>query len=189
MFALFNCIFHVIEAKLCLFFYRNDRELHFFTGFLAAFSLLFGFLLTLLGWKYQSVSIFHTHGATMFLLIINVCVCILALVVTTLPTSNQNYRHFFEAVCLVSGAFACDLLLLILVPPFGWFILIVCVSILMWLLYASYHRILQCCQGILLSVSNFASREFLNFRDWFRHGVELVRQRLFIPNASMDLPC
>ena len=171
------------------FFFRNERELHFFTGFLAAFSLLFGFLLTLLGWKYQSVSIFHTHNATMFLLIINVCICILALVVTTLPTSNQSYRHFFEAMCLVSGAFACDLLLLILVPPFGWFILIVCVFMLMWLLYGSYHQILQYCQEILLLVSNYASQVSLNFRDWFWHGVELVRQGPFIPNESMDLTC
>ena len=147
------------------FLYRNERELHFFTWFLEAFGPLFGFLLTLLGWKYQSVSIFQTHGATMILLIISVCICILALVGTTLPTSNQSYHHFFKAVCLISGVFACDMLLLVIVPPFGWFILVVCVSILMWLLYSSYSQILQCCQEILLSVSNYASQEFLNFHD------------------------
>ncbi|KAF3964789.1 hypothetical protein CMV_010962 [Castanea mollissima] len=32
----------------------NERELHFFTGLLEAFSLLFGFLLTLLGWKFYN---------------------------------------------------------------------------------------------------------------------------------------
>ena len=168
--SVLNCIFHVTKAKLLLllllFCYRNERELHFFTWFLEAFGPLFGFLLTLLGWKYQSVSIFQTHGATIILLIISVCICILALVGTTLPASNQSCRHFFKAVCLVSGAFACDLLLLVIVPPFGWFIFVVCVSILIWLLYGSYSQILQCCQEILLSVSNYASWESLNFRDW-----------------------
>ncbi|KAK4598303.1 hypothetical protein RGQ29_015678 [Quercus rubra] len=140
----------------------NEGVLHFFTGFFAAFSLLFGFLLTLVGLKYQnpSVSIFHTHGAIMLFLIIDVLTCFIALVMIVLQISNQRYLTFFKNVCLVSGAFACDLLLLILVPPFGWFIFAVCVSILVWLLYGSYQVILERFQEILRLVSESASQAF-----------------------------
>nr|POE96738.1 hypothetical protein CFP56_43464 [Quercus suber] len=52
---------------------RNEQELHSYTKWLAVFGILFGPLLTILGWKYQSpnVSLFDTHGVLMLLLIID----------------------------------------------------------------------------------------------------------------------
>ena len=106
----------------------------------------------------------------MLFLIIDVLTCFIALVMIVLQISNQRYLTFFKNVCLVSGAFACDLLLLILVPPFGWFIFAVCVSILVWLLYGSYQVILERFQEILRLVSESASQAFHIFCDWFRQG-------------------
>uniref|UniRef100_A0A7N2L9Y8 Uncharacterized protein n=1 Tax=Quercus lobata TaxID=97700 RepID=A0A7N2L9Y8_QUELO len=83
---------------------------------------------------------------------------------------QEGYLTFFKNVCLISGAFACDLLLLILVPPFGWFIFAVCVSVLVWLLYGSYQVILKHFQEILRLVSESASQAFHIFCDWFREG-------------------
>ena len=118
---------------------------------LAAFSFILGFLLTLLGWKYQSssVSLFHTHSAIMLFLIIDVCTFTIALAMTILPTTNRTHLSLFKNVCLISEAFACNLLLFILVPLFGWFIFIIFLFVLVWLLYGSYNQILQCCQEIL----------------------------------------
>ena len=106
----------------------------------------------------------------MLFLIIDVLICIIALVMIVLQISNQRYLTFFKNVCLISGAFACDLLLLILVPPFGWFIFVVCVSILVWLLYGSYQEILERFTKILQLVSDFASQAKHIFCDWFSQG-------------------
>ena len=106
----------------------------------------------------------------MLFLIIDVLICIIALVMIVLQISNQRYLTFFKNVCLISGAFACDLLLLILVPPFGWFIFAVCVSVLVWLLYGSYQEILERFTKILQLVSDFASQAKHIFCDWFWQG-------------------
>ena len=145
---------------------------------LAAFSFMLGFLLTLLGWKYQnsSVSLFHTHGAIMLLLIIDVCTFTIALAMTILPTANRTHLSLFKNVCLISGAFACNLLLLILVPLFGWFIFTIFLFVLVWLLYGLYNQILQCCKKILEPMWHSISEAFHSLCDRFRDIFQSIWQ-------------
>ena len=112
--------------------------------------------------KYQGsgATLFHTHNVIIVLLVIDVCTCTIGLATVILTTFNTKYLYFLKSVSLISGAFACDLLLLILVPPFGWFIFTICVSILACLLYGSYQEILKCCQEIQSSISHSTSQAF-----------------------------
>uniref|UniRef100_A0A2N9GJI9 Uncharacterized protein n=1 Tax=Fagus sylvatica TaxID=28930 RepID=A0A2N9GJI9_FAGSY len=82
-------------------------EVHLFTGLIALFGFFFGFLLTLIGLKYQSS----------------------ALAAVILTTFNPSYLPFLKSVSLISGAFACDCSYLIVVPPFGWFIFTIWVHV------------------------------------------------------------
>uniref|UniRef100_A0A7N2MZG0 Uncharacterized protein n=1 Tax=Quercus lobata TaxID=97700 RepID=A0A7N2MZG0_QUELO len=89
-----------------------------------------------------------------------------------LQTSNRRYLPFFKSVCLISEAFASDLLLLILVPLFGWFVFIICVFILIYLVYGSYEQILNCSQEFLGSISNYTSHAIHTLRNWFRENLQ-----------------
>ena len=164
---------HIIW-RFFFFWSRSEPELRFFTALLALFGFLFSFLLTLLGLKYQSsgAALFHEHGAIMLLLTIDVCTCTIALATAMLQTSNPRYLPFFKSVCLISGAFASDLLLLILVPPYGWFVFVVCVFILIYLVYGSYEQILNCSQEFLGSISNCTSHAIHILCNWFRENLQ-----------------
>ncbi|KAL4607580.1 hypothetical protein ACB092_09G185600 [Castanea dentata] len=95
-----------------------------------AFGFLILSLLTLLQVKYQnSGNPYQTHSATMLLFVLAVLVYTIALAGMSQLTSNTSYLPLLRCVCFIFGAFSCDLLLLILVPPFGWFILILCVCV------------------------------------------------------------
>ena len=133
---------------------RSEKELHFFKQFLVVFGFSFSFLLALVGLKYQNSdgALFHEHPVIMVLLIIDVCTGTIALAMVTLPTFYNSYVFLFEILCLISEAFACDLLLLILVPPFGMFMFIIFAFGLVCILYGSYQRIINSCQEILKSM-------------------------------------
>ena len=145
-------------------------DVRLFTGLIALFGFFFGFLLTLVGMKYQSsgATLFHAHSVIMVLLIIDVCTCTIALAAVILTTFNTSYLPFLKIVSLISGAFACDLLILIIFPPFGWFIFTIWVFVLVSLLYGKYQRILQCCQGIFRSISHSTSDAFDVLCNWFQ---------------------
>ena len=151
---------------------RSETELRFFTQLLPLFGTFFGFLLTLIGLKYQSsgATLFHEHGTILLLIIIDVFTCIVALAVTILSATNTSYHLFFKSVCLISGAFACDLLLLVLYPPFGWFIFTICVLVLIYLLHSSYQQILKCCKEILQSISHYTFNAFHILCNWFKQN-------------------
>ncbi|KAK4592973.1 hypothetical protein RGQ29_017207 [Quercus rubra] len=122
-----------LRETFCLATKKNEQEFRSYTAWLAAFAFLLGFLLTLLGLKYQNpgVSVFDTHRAIILLLILNVCTCTISLaMIIVLPTSNKTHLSFFKNVFLFSGVFACDLVLLVLIPPLGWFIFIISTSVL-----------------------------------------------------------
>ena len=123
--------------------FRNEQELHSYTIWLVVFGFMLGSLLTFLGWKYQSpdVSLFDIHGAIMLLLIIAVCIFTISMVVIKLPNFNKIDLPFFKGVFLISGVLACDLILLMLAPPFGWFIFTICASVMVLLLYRSRREI------------------------------------------------
>ena len=124
---------------------RSEQELRFFKQFLAVFGFSFSFLLALVGLRYQNSdgALFHEHSVIMVLLIIDVCTGTIALAMVTLPNSHNSSLLLVEFVCLICGAFACDLLILILVPPFGWFMFIICAFGFVCILYSSYPQILE----------------------------------------------
>ena len=157
---------------------------------IALFGFFFGFLLTLVGLKYQGscATLFHAHSAIMVLLIIDVCSCTIALAMVTLTTFNTSYLPFLKSVSLISGAFACDLLILIIVPPFGWFIFTIWVFILVCLLYGKYQHILQCCQGILQSISHSTSDAFDVSCNWFQQNFLSQSIRRLASQASHGSP-
>jgi hypothetical protein len=112
----------------------------------------------------------------MVLLVIDVCTCTTALATVILTTFNIKYLYFLKSVSLVFGAFACDLLLLILVPPFGWFIFIIWVFVLVCLLYGKSQHILQCYQEILPSISHSTSHAFNVLCNWFQEILPSISQ-------------
>ena len=152
--------------------FRNEQELHSFTKWLAVFGFMLGSLLTFLGWKYQSpnVSLFDIHGAIMLLLIIDVCIFTISMAVTILPNFNRFYLPLFKGVFLISGVLACDLILLMLAPPFGWFIFTICASVMVLLLYQSRREILQRCQAILEPMWDSTSKAFHGLCDCFQQN-------------------
>ena len=165
IFAPFNNMLNAIFFKKNLYFEynlrhfnvsmsRSEQELCFFKQLLAVFGFSFSFLLALVGLKYQNSdgALFHEHRVIMVLLILDVCTGTIALAMVTLPTFHNSSLFLFEIVCLISEVFACDLLLLILVPPFGVFMFIICAFGLVYILYGTYPKILNSCQEILKSM-------------------------------------
>ena len=96
--------------------------------------------------------------------------------VTILPTFNRTHLPFFKGVFLISGVFAYDLILLMLVPPFGWFVFTICASVMALLLYRSRRQILRCCQEIIESVWHSTSEAIHCLCDWFRQSLQLVQR-------------
>jgi hypothetical protein len=147
-------------------------EVRLFTSLIALFGFFFGFLLTLVRFKYQSsgATLFHAHNAIMVLLIIDVCTCTIAFTAVMLTNFNVSYLPFLNSVSLISRAFANDLLILIIVPPFGWFIFTIWVFVLVCLLYGKYQHIFQCCQEILRSISHSTFDAFDVLCNWFQQN-------------------
>ena len=114
------------QAIPCFSICGSQQELGFSTTFQlhTAFGFLILLLLTLLQVKYQNFgNPFQTHGATMLLFIIAVLVYAIALAGISQPSSDRSYLPILSIlgrVCFIFGAFACDLLLLILVRTSLW---------------------------------------------------------------------
>ncbi|KAF9660657.1 hypothetical protein SADUNF_SadunfUnG0001700 [Salix dunnii] len=104
-------------------------------------------LLTLLQLKYQNkeISPFEEHGTIILLYILTSVVystVLIALLLRAHQLQGTLCLATLEHICLLSGALACDLLLLILAPPFGYFLLAFCgVLILVKALLRSYQQI------------------------------------------------
>ena len=96
------------------------------------------------------------------------------MVVTILPTFNRTHLPFFKGVFLISGVFACDLILLMLVPPFGWFICTICASVMVLLLYRSRRQILKLCQEIIESLGHSTSKALHGLCDWFQQSFQSI---------------
>ena len=145
--------------------------IHIFFGFLITL------LLTLLQVNYQkSGNPFETHGAIMLLFIIVVFVYTLALAGISQPTSNKSYLPILRRVCFISGAFACDLLLMILVPPFGWFILELCICMFVQLLFESRQLILCWFEQTFQSIKRFTSQAFNILGGWFQNSIQSLHR-------------
>ena len=155
----------LFSASIC----GSQQELNFSTTVHTAFGFVIVLLLTLLQVKYQNFgNPFQMHGAIMSLFIVCVLAYAIALVVVSQPTPNTSYLPLLRDVCFIFGAFACDLLLLMLVPPFGWLILGLCVCMSIRLLFYSYQQILQCFQQIFQSFNQNISKAFKILCCWFQ---------------------
>ena len=125
------------------------------TAMHAAMCFLNFVLLALLQLKYpnKGMSLFEEHGTIILLYIVTSFVYSTALI-ALLQRAHQLLETLFlvtlEYISLLSGVLTCDLLLLILAPPFGYFLLALCgVLILVKALLRSYQQIL----GHLLDIA------------------------------------
>lgn len=66
---------------------------------------------------------FDKHGAIMSIFIVATYVHVKTFCMILRPIPNTNYLPLIKFICHMWGGLAQGLLLLILVPPFGWFIL------------------------------------------------------------------
>ncbi|KAJ6937818.1 hypothetical protein NC652_012190 [Populus alba x Populus x berolinensis] len=124
------------------------------TAMHAAMCFLNFVLLALLQLKYQNNhSPFEAHGTIILLYIVTSFVYSTALIALLLRPHQLLETLFLvtlDYISLLSGALTCDLLLLILLPPFGYFLLALCGAlILVKALLRSYQLIL----GHLLDVA------------------------------------
>jgi hypothetical protein len=61
----------------------------------------------------------------------------------TRPIWNRNYLPTTMLICDISGFLACTLLVLVLLPPIGWFLLFLCAFSFLRVLYGSYRQIFE----------------------------------------------
>ncbi|KAL4610460.1 hypothetical protein ACB092_08G051700 [Castanea dentata] len=108
--------------------------------------------------------------------------------IIALPTSNKTHLSFFKNVFLFSGVFACDLVLLVLIPPLGWFIFIISASVLVWLFYGSNKQILQCCRQTLETMRHSTSKAFHNLCEWFPQSFQSVWRAHSQPSTGPSMP-
>uniref|UniRef100_A0A6N2MBI3 Uncharacterized protein n=1 Tax=Salix viminalis TaxID=40686 RepID=A0A6N2MBI3_SALVM len=118
------------------------------TAMHAAMSFLNFVLLALLPMKYQNeeLSPFDAHGTIMLLYILASIIYSTALIALLLRAHHQLPETpclaALEHISLLAGALACGLLLLILAPPFGYFLLAFCgVLVLVKALLGCYQQI------------------------------------------------
>ena len=122
----------------------------------------------------------------MLLFVIAVLVYTIALAGMSQLTSNTSYLPLLRRACFIFGAFSCDLLLLILVPPSGWFILILCVCMSVRLICDSHGQILQCFQQIYQSSISLLQR----YSTYCAAGSKIVSDHYVnqLPEHSTVLP-
>ena len=109
-----NYILYIIWGIL-MFQLNLSKNCLSWSNFLLCSVFPLGFLLTLIELKYQNSNDTLFHGYS------PITIHSIELRLVTLPTSHNSSLFFFEVVSLISRPFAYDLLLLILIPPFGCF--------------------------------------------------------------------
>ncbi|XVE69418.1 hypothetical protein DITRI_Ditri09bG0150800 [Diplodiscus trichospermus] len=92
----------------------------------------------------------ETHGAVMSTFVIATLVYVLALVMEAkLEIGNNSYHHIIiSKISLLSASLATILLVLIIVPALGWFILLVWTLFLFKLIYDACQKLRQLHQAI-----------------------------------------
>jgi len=111
----------------------------FFVGFASKHAnangnnqFLISVLLNLFQIKYQNSgnSPFDIHATIMSFFITVIYFYGVALAAITRQISNRSYIHLVVLICDILGALAFSLLILILLPSFGWFLLVLCAFVL-----------------------------------------------------------
>ncbi|XWS07637.1 hypothetical protein CRYUN_Cryun41cG0006600 [Craigia yunnanensis] len=103
--------------------------------------------------KFQSMNIaapFETHSVVMSIFVITTLVYAVACVIEAkLQTGNNSYHGvIISKICLLSGSLATVLLVLIIFPALGWFILFVWTLFLVKLTYDAFQKLHQLYQAI-----------------------------------------
>ncbi|KAG8663981.1 hypothetical protein MANES_01G269250v8 [Manihot esculenta] len=108
-------------------------------------------LLTLVQVKYQDKqdSPFETHEAIMVLFIVAAFIYTVSFLSSLILIQNHHDYTFYvlpilKQISVVSGTLACDSLILILCPPFGYLVLALCALLALRILIGSYHQIVHC---------------------------------------------
>ncbi|MBA0672097.1 hypothetical protein Goklo_007298 [Gossypium klotzschianum] len=147
----------VFAITLCTpYFPEVIDDINLLAGSLAAVLLTFtlfpglGVFLALMPVKYQSTAPFETHNALMLIVIIVTLVYAAAWQIEHhLQTSNNNssiHRIIVTKISLLSGSLVAVVLVLVIVPAIGWFILLVWTLFLMKQIYEAcqmLHRLYQ----------------------------------------------
>lgn len=124
----------------------------------------------------------------MLLFIVAVIGYNLALAGISQPAPNTSYLPILRRVCFIFGAHSCDLLLLIIVPPFGWLILVLCVCMSLQLLYETHQQILLCFQQIFQSINQSTSKVFNISYDLFQNSFQSQFQAASRASKSSSMP-
>ncbi|TYI08260.1 hypothetical protein ES332_A10G287100v1 [Gossypium tomentosum] len=94
----------------------------------ASLGFLISVLLALIPVNYQSTNMavpFDTHPAIMFIFIAVILVYAAAAAVKTSNDNSSIHRIIVTKISLLSGSLATVILLLVIVPPIGWFVLLI----------------------------------------------------------------
>ncbi|KAH1045401.1 hypothetical protein J1N35_036185 [Gossypium stocksii] len=142
---------------------RCNNHIHATLPFLATV------LVALLQVKYQSTkkaAPFQTYPAIMYIFVIAMLVYAAA---ATIKTSNDNssiHRIVVTKISLLSGSLATVVLLLVIVPPIGWFILLIWTFFLVKPIYdGMLHR--PC---LIISALNYAIYQIWGHRRDLNQG-------------------
>ena len=159
-------------------------------------------LLTLIQVKSQnSRNPFKTDGAIMSLFILSMLVYVVVSAWISKLAPNTSYLPILKHVHYIFVTFACGLLLVILVPPFGWPMVVICASMFVKFLCGSHEQILECItqafnklcdwfQNSFQSLCQAGSRAF-NLCGWFQNSLQSLCQavsRAFIRSLMLTEP-
>ena len=123
-------------------------------------------LLSLLQVKSQnSGNPFETHGAIVLLFILSMIVYVVVSAWISKLAPNTSYLPILKHVQFIFVTFACGLLLVILVPPFGWLMVVICASMFLKLLCGSHEQILE-----------YITQAFNILCDWFQNSFRSLCQ-------------
>jgi hypothetical protein len=95
--------------------------------------------------KYQNLvsSPFDLHATIMSLFIVVTYVYAVTLMAITRPIRNRSYLPTTMLICDISSVLTFSLLVLVLLPPIGWFLLFLCAFSFVRVLYSSYQQIFE----------------------------------------------
>ena len=82
---------------------------------------------------------FETHSGIMAVLAIDLIICAASMATTIVPASSNTHVPFFRSAYIFSRYLAHVMILLILLPPFGWLMFTAWVLVLAYLLHHSHQ--------------------------------------------------
>nr|KJB74334.1 hypothetical protein B456_011G288800 [Gossypium raimondii] len=164
-----KCLFS--QNNICFFYSSNGSTVN--NNCHASLAFAIGVLLPLIPLKYpQSTKPLETHNAIMSIFIVVTLVFAAAWQIEHhLLTSNNNssiHRLIVNKICLFSGSLAAVVLVLLIFPAIGWFILLVWTLILMKQIYDACQMLRRLYHSI--SLVSYVFNEVFGPRAHLRRG-------------------